>query len=83
MSSFPRLLSGGTIVTQNKNREVIVGDILIERNKIVKIEKQITPPHNSDIIDVSGQFVIPGLIQAHTHLCQALFRGLADDLPPV
>jgi len=24
--------------------------------------------------------VIPGLIQAHVHLCQTLFRGLADDL---
>src|SRR5438132_1414867 len=24
---------------------------------------------------------MPGLIQAHVHLCQTLFRGLADDLP--
>jgi cytosine/adenosine deaminase-related metal-dependent hydrolase len=24
--------------------------------------------------------VIPGLVQAHIHLCQTLFRGLADDL---
>src|SRR5207244_4139728 len=24
--------------------------------------------------------IIPGLIQAHVHLCQTLFRGLADDL---
>ncbi|MCB0350191.1 MAG: amidohydrolase family protein, partial [Bdellovibrionales bacterium] len=81
MSSFPRLLTGGTIVTQNKNRDVFVGDILIQKNKIVKIAKEITPPHNADIIDAKNQFVIPGLIQAHTHLCQALFRGHADDLP--
>jgi 5-methylthioadenosine/S-adenosylhomocysteine deaminase len=32
------------------------------------------------VIDARDTFVIPGLIQAHTHLCQALFRGLADDL---
>ena len=31
--------------------------------------------------DCSGCLVIPGLIQAHVHLCQTLFRGLADDLP--
>ncbi len=30
--------------------------------------------------DCSGCLVIPGLIQAHVHLCQTLFRGLADDL---
>ena len=28
-----------------------------------------------------GAAVIPGLVQAHVHLCQALFRGMADDLP--
>jgi cytosine/adenosine deaminase-related metal-dependent hydrolase len=31
--------------------------------------------------DCSGCLVMPGLIQAHVHLCQTLFRGLADDLP--
>ena len=30
--------------------------------------------------DCTGCLVIPGLIQAHIHLCQTLFRGLADDL---
>ena len=31
--------------------------------------------------DCSGCLILPGLIQAHVHLCQTLFRGLADDLP--
>src|SRR5207249_3995409 len=30
--------------------------------------------------DCTGCLIIPGLIQAHIHLCQTLFRGLADDL---
>src|SRR6184192_4398481 len=30
--------------------------------------------------DCNGCLIIPGLIQAHVHLCQTLFRGLADDL---
>ncbi len=33
------------------------------------------------MIDATGCAVIPGFVQAHVHLCQALFRGLADDLP--
>jgi cytosine/adenosine deaminase-related metal-dependent hydrolase len=33
------------------------------------------------VLDASGCAVIPGLVQSHVHLCQALFRGMADDLP--
>ena len=33
------------------------------------------------VIDARGCAVIPGLVQAHVHLCQALFRGMADDMP--
>ncbi len=33
------------------------------------------------IVDASGGLIIPGLINAHTHLPMTLFRGLADDLP--
>lgn len=34
-----------------------------------------------EVIDAQGCVVVPGFIQAHVHLCQVLFRGLADDLP--
>ena len=33
------------------------------------------------IIDAEGGLVLPGFVQTHIHLCQTLFRGLADDLP--
>jgi 5-methylthioadenosine/S-adenosylhomocysteine deaminase len=33
------------------------------------------------VIDATGCAVVPGLVQAHVHLCQAMFRGMADDLP--
>lgn len=32
-------------------------------------------------IDASGSLVMPGMINAHTHLFQTFFRGLADDKP--
>jgi 5-methylthioadenosine/S-adenosylhomocysteine deaminase len=32
-------------------------------------------------IDASGGIIMPGLVNTHTHLPMALFRGLADDLP--
>jgi cytosine/adenosine deaminase-related metal-dependent hydrolase len=33
------------------------------------------------VLDARGCAVVPGLVQAHVHLCQVLFRGMADDLP--
>ena len=32
-------------------------------------------------IELPGQLLIPGLVNAHTHAAMSLFRGLADDLP--
>jgi hypothetical protein len=32
------------------------------------------------VLDCAGMVVMPGLVQAHVHLCQTLARGHADDL---
>jgi len=34
----------------------------------------------ADTIDASGMAVLPGLVNAHTHVPMTLFRGIADDL---
>ena len=36
-------------------------------------------PNESQPVDLDGMWLIPGFVQTHTHLVQALFRGLADD----
>jgi 5-methylthioadenosine/S-adenosylhomocysteine deaminase len=33
------------------------------------------------MVDASGCAITPGLVQGHVHLCQTLFRGMADDMP--
>ena len=38
-------------------------------------------PSARQTIDCTGCVVLPGLINAHTHLAMAYFRGMADDLP--
>lgn len=35
---------------------------------------------NEQILDASGLTLLPGFIQPHIHLCQTLFRGIADNL---
>lgn len=38
------------------------------------------PPADAEVVDVTGRWILPGLVQIHVHLVQTLFRGLADDL---
>ena len=76
------LLRGGRVVTMDATRRVLDADVLVENGRI----KAVGPTRRADgrskpaIVDCRGLVVLPGLIQAHIHLCQTLFRGLADDL---
>jgi 5-methylthioadenosine/S-adenosylhomocysteine deaminase len=73
------LIKNATIVTMNENRDVFGGDLLIENDRISRIGK--LDRYSADmVIDASNQLLLPGFIQSHVHLCQALFRGMADDL---
>ena len=55
-------------------------DILIKENEIEKIEDSINAL-NFEVIDYKGKYaVIPGFVNAHTHLGMTLFRGFADDI---
>lgn len=77
------LVQGGTIVTMNSKRDVLVGDVLIDGSEIkavgqVPVGKGVHAPYLT--IDASGKIVLPGLVQTHVHLCQTLFRGFAEDM---
>ncbi len=73
------LFRDALIVTMDAERRIIKGDLLVEDDRI----KAVDPENGSAdrIIDCHGKVIIPGLIQAHIHLVQTLFRGQADDLP--
>lgn len=75
------IIKNGTIITMNAAREVLRGDILIEGNIIRKIGRvNRSDSEKARVIDASGLIVSPGFVQTHVHLCQTLFRNLADDL---
>ncbi|HET7324833.1 MAG TPA: amidohydrolase [Halococcus sp.] len=38
-------------------------------------------PTGDESLDATGKFVIPGLVNAHTHVSMTLLRGYADDKP--
>jgi len=74
------IIKNGLIVQHSRQREFFTGDILVEDGIIKEISRSALAVDNAKVIDATDQFVIPGLIQAHTHLVQTLFRGEADDL---
>ena len=78
------LFTNATIVTMNPTRDIITnGAIAIKDNRIVAVGKTDTllqQHHENEVIDVKGKLIIPGLIDTHVHLAQALIRGCADDM---
>ena len=58
------LLKGGTIITEEKT---LLGDLKIEGESIEAIGTSITPIFDDKVIDVTGQYVLPGIIDAHVH----------------
>lgn len=81
--SKPLLLRGARVVTMNASRQVVDADVLVEDGSIKRIGRvggRTAGRPTPTVIDCRGLIVLPGLVQAHIHLCQTLFRGLADDL---
>jgi len=79
------IVTGGTVVTVDPAGRVIDnGAVAIEGTDIVGVDRAEAIAkqfRGRDTIDASGQIVMPGLINTHTHAPMVLYRGLADDLP--
>ncbi|MGB0404723.1 MAG: amidohydrolase family protein, partial [Fusobacterium sp.] len=52
------------------NNKAVSKDILIENEKIIKIQENISiSSHaNDEIIDAEGKYILPGIIDPHTHM---------------
>lgn len=64
-------LVGGRIMTAS-NGVIDEGTLLIEGRTIEAVGADVRPPKDAELWDVSGKVLIPGMIDAHTHLglCQ-------------
>lgn len=72
------------ILTASKTEIINNAAIVIDGNLITKIatgrEVAKLKQSKAKIIDASGLVAVPGFVQTHIHLCQTLFRGMAEDL---
>jgi len=80
-SHRPVFLRGGTVLTMDPHDTVIEADVLVQEGRIAAIGAFLTPPDDALVLPAENAFVLPGFVQAHVHLCQSLWRNLADDLP--
>ena len=58
------LIRGGTVVNADGERQA---DVLIEDSKVVRLELPGTRKADGEVIDATGLYVLPGVIDPHTH----------------
>ena len=76
------LIKNTTIVTVNDQDQVLEhADLAVSGKTIVGVGKAPLDFIPDRVIDGKGKLVMPGLINAHTHLSMTLMRNYADDLP--
>jgi cytosine/adenosine deaminase-related metal-dependent hydrolase len=75
MSSFR--ITSATILTVDAHDSIVHGDLAVSDGKIVAIGDCRGFEH-LPAIDFGGDWLMPGLVQAHVHLCQTLFRHEAE-----
>jgi len=84
MEQVDRLLVHGLLISMDAQGAIYEdGAVAIRGDSIVAVgaSHEITARYSApDILDCRGMAIIPGLINAHTHVAMTLLRGLADDL---
>ncbi len=75
-------ISHALVIPMNAERHAFNGYVRVRGNTIVEIGPGSPPELSSDeqLIDATGHALLPGLINAHTHLYQVLLRAVWEDL---
>ena len=64
------LIKNGTVWTNEKEGRLENTDVLIKNGKIAQIGKSLSEP-GAKVIDATGKFVPPGIIDEHSHIAAA------------
>ncbi|HQO65327.1 MAG TPA: amidohydrolase family protein, partial [Spirochaetales bacterium] len=76
------LIRNGTILTmEGPEPELVFGDLGLDGSRIAFIGSSPAGFSPERTIDAAGGVVMPGLVDAHTHIAMSLLRHYADDLP--
>ncbi|MEJ5360167.1 MAG: amidohydrolase [Desulfobacterales bacterium] len=84
MTACDLLITRARVLTCDAAGQVIPeGWVAVQGGRILALggTAETAPADTAERLDAAGRILLPGLVNAHTHLPMTLFRGLADDLP--
>jgi imidazolonepropionase-like amidohydrolase len=71
----PTLIKNATVLTVTKGK-LENTDILLQNGKIAQIGKNLSAPAGAQVIDATGKYVMPGIIDPHSHtMADAINEG--------
>ena len=70
------LIKNGEIITAS---ERYIADIFCESETITRIDKNISAPPGTEVIDAAGKYVFPGFIDPHVHIYLPFMGTFAKD----
>src|SRR5439155_13105198 len=73
-TDYDLLIKGGHVI-DGKNRLSAVRDVAIKDGKIAAVAPDIAPSRAAKVVDASGLYVTPGLVEIHVHVFQGLTRN--------
>src|SRR3954471_12410536 len=74
------LLRNGTVIDTDPAPGVAPNtDVLIDDGEIVAVGREL-PAGGAEIIDATDRFVLPGFVDTHRHLWEAVLRGTATEI---
>jgi 5-methylthioadenosine/S-adenosylhomocysteine deaminase len=78
------IIKNATVLTMDEDLTVFApGALTVQGDSIIAVgpQSEILASYTADeMVDAGGKILMPGLINAHTHVPMTLLRGLADDL---
>ena len=77
-TAAPLVVADALLVTQDGTRRVVRGDLRVEGGRFTHVGTS-APRAGAEVLDGHRFAVVPGFINAHTHVAMAPLRGIADD----
>ena len=82
VSTGRKLLKGGTILSMDPTvGDLDGGDVLIADDRIVMVGRNLEAGDSAEVIDVTGQIVLPGFVDTHRHIWEGVLRNIGADVP--
>ena len=84
MNSMKKIIVPKNILTVNNKNEILYNHAIEITDgvitNILETKKLQSEKFDCEVENLPNLTLIPGFVQTHVHLCQTLFRGLAEDM---